>query len=176
MRVLISGLGLCLLLLSACSGGAPYKSKSAPTGSAFHTSHASGRYLAQPVQCVPFARERSGISLYGDAHTWWGKAAGRYAQGYLPQPGAVMVLARTDRMRHGHVAVVKRVINSREIEVSHSNWGADFDSRRMAYDTMRVQDASAANDWSSVRLWNYHIGSYGLPYAVSGFIYPRPAG
>ncbi|MBU6372483.1 MAG: hypothetical protein KJS97_07095 [Alphaproteobacteria bacterium] len=25
----------------------------------------------KPLQCVPYARERSGIDIYGDAVTWW---------------------------------------------------------------------------------------------------------
>src|SRR3954466_9883037 len=45
-----------------------------------------------PLQCVPYAREHSGIKIYGDAYTWWDKAAGKYAREQLPEPGAVMVL------------------------------------------------------------------------------------
>lgn len=142
-------------------------------GGDFDTPNAKGTYLAKPIQCVPYARKISGIEIYGNAHTWWDQAHPRYSRGYLPQPGAVLVLARTDRMRHGHVAVVRRIVNNRTIEVAHSNWGSDFETRRMAYDAMRVEDLSPNNDWSLVRFWNYHIGSYGLPYAARGFIYPR---
>ena len=31
------------------------------------------------LQCVPYARQVSGIRIYGDAHTWWDQAEGRYA-------------------------------------------------------------------------------------------------
>lgn len=155
-------IGLSVFLLAACSS----------TGGRFDTPHARGAYLPKPVQCVPYARGLSGIEIYGDAHTWWENAASRYARGHWPQEGAVMVLSRTDKMRHGHVAVVRRVLSPREIEVAHSNWGSDFETRRMAYESMRVEDISSNNDWSLVRFWNYHIGQYGLPYPVRGFIYP----
>ncbi len=32
----------------------------------------------KPLQCVPYAREHSGVKIYGDAYTWWDKAAGKY--------------------------------------------------------------------------------------------------
>lgn len=137
----------------------------------FSTPNASGRYVARPVQCVPYAREQSGVSIYGDAYTWWNQAAPRYAQGSWPQPGAVLVLAQTDRMQHGHLAVVKNIVNPREIYVTHSNWGNDWKTRRAIYESMRVQDVSAMNDWSSVRFWNKDVNQYGFPYAAKGFIY-----
>lgn len=145
-------------------------------GSRIDMPDGSGQYLAKPVQCVPYARGLSGIEIYGDAHTWWDKAQPRYTRGYMPQPGSVLVLARTEKMRHGHVAVVRRVIHSRLIEVAHSNWGSDFETRRITYDAMRVEDISPNNDWSQVRFWNYQIGSFGLPYAARGFIYPARVG
>lgn len=144
----------------------------APTVQTFDTPHAKGRYADAPIQCVPYAREVSGIQLRGNAHTWWDKAANRYKRGYIPKPGAVLVLAGTKKMRHGHVAVVRRVVNNRMIEVTHSNWGNSRETRRMIYDNMRVEDLSALNDWSKVRFWNYHLNCFGLPYKARGFIYP----
>ncbi|GAA3271795.1 hypothetical protein GCM10020258_47310 [Sphingomonas yabuuchiae] len=35
-------------------------------------------------QCVPFARQASGIAIYGDAWTWWSKAEGKYPRGRTP--------------------------------------------------------------------------------------------
>ena len=35
------------------------------------------------VQCVPFARQASGIQLYGDALNWWDQADGHYARGHV---------------------------------------------------------------------------------------------
>src|SRR4051794_32221196 len=43
-----------------------------------------------PLQCVPFARAVSGITLFGDAWRWWSEAAGRYGRGHRPQPGGVL--------------------------------------------------------------------------------------
>lgn len=152
--------GLCiLLLLTACS-----------TGRDISGSHASGTVLPSPEQCVPYARRTSGIEIYGDAHTWWDQAAPE-RRGTTPRPGAVLVLARTDKMRSGHVAVVRQVHGPRQIDVTHSNWGNDRDSRRVLYHSMRVEDISAGNDWSRVRFWNAEMNCFGFPYAARGFIY-----
>lgn len=153
---------LCLSFLAACAGGQ----------GRFSTPNASGYYADSPVQCVPYAREASGIQIRGDAHTWWDSAAGRYTRGSVPRVGAVFVLANTSRMRHGHLSVVKDIINKRQIDVTHSNWGSDRDSRRVIYEKMRVEDLSTANDWTRVRFWNKDINAFGLPYQGLGFIYP----
>lgn len=150
-----------LLFLAACSTG----------GGRFDTAMAAGRYVSEPMQCVPYARQVSGVQIRGDAHTWWPQAQGRYGRGSMPAPGAVLVLASTSRMRHGHVAVVKRVVNNRQIDVTHSNWGSDRKTRSMIYDRMRAEDVSPYNDWSSVRFWNVQTGAFGFPYAAKGFIY-----
>ena len=42
------------------------------------------------TQCAPYAREISGIDLYGAAGGWWDQAAGHYARGHAPEPGAVL--------------------------------------------------------------------------------------
>ena len=86
--------------------------------------------------------------------------------------GAVLVLRKTNRLRYGHVAVVKQVLNPRLINVTHSNWGSDGRSRRIIYDSMHAEDVSSANNWTSVRFWNYKNGTFGFPYAAHGFIYP----
>ena len=127
--------------------------------------------IKDPIQCVPYARGISGISIYGDAHTWWPQAKGRYQRGHKPKKAAVLVLSKTERMRYGHIAVVKRIIDARHIEVTHSNWGNDKKTRSVIYEKMRVKDISANNDWSKVRFWNYPSGSYGRSFIVSGFIY-----
>ena len=67
------------------------------------------------LQCVPFARERSGIALHGDAASWWGQARGRYARGSHPMPGAVLVFRRSAGVPGGHVAVVSTVLSRREV-------------------------------------------------------------
>ena len=45
----------------------------------FDTFAAQGAELDAYLQCVPYARDVSGIQIYGDAHTWWDQAQGRYA-------------------------------------------------------------------------------------------------
>jgi surface antigen len=139
----------------------------------FSSNNASGHYtLWQPQQCAVYAREVSGIQLHGDANDWWRNAnPPRYGRSRYPIPGSVLVLASTSRMPHGHLAVVKCVINRREIDVTQSNWGSGPVSRRAVYESMRVQDISPRNDWSSVHFWNYQSNSFGFPYAVRGFIY-----
>lgn len=34
------------------------------------------------LQCVPFARQLSGIRIFGDARTWWNQAQGRYLRSF----------------------------------------------------------------------------------------------
>src|SRR5262249_30935546 len=75
---------------------------------------------AAPLQCVPFAREASGIDIYGDAKNWWKTAAGKYSRTKRPQEGAVFVMKGYKTARRGHVAVVKQVLDSRTIVVDHA--------------------------------------------------------
>ena len=131
--------------------------------------------ISEPIQCVPHARKVSGIEIYGDAHTWWRKAVGRFERGALPREGAVLVLSKTQRLKYGHLAVVKRIIDSRTIEVAHSNWGGDRTTRCVIYNNMPVKDVSPANDWSQLRFWNYPSESFGSIYPASGCIYPNKA-
>lgn len=123
------------------------------------------------IQCVPYAREVSGIPIRGNAHTWWHQAQGRYETGAQPRVGAVLVLSKTSRLRYGHVAVVKRVIDNRTIEVAHANWGGDRYTRSYVYKNMPVKDVSKNNDWSRLRFWHYPSESFGSVYPASGFIY-----
>ena len=129
--------------------------------------------IKDPIQCVSYAREVSGIPIRGDAHTWWYQAEGRYKRSSIPNAGAVLVLSRTSRLNYGHLAVVKNIIDSRTIEVAHSNWGGDRETRCVIYNEMPVKDVSPNNDWSQLRFWNYPSKSYGSIYPASGFIYPN---
>ena len=120
-----------------------------------------------PLQCVPYAREHSGIKIYGDAYTWWDKAAGKYQRGRLPEPGAVMVLNNYAGAGRGHVAVVRRVVGAREIRIDHANWLDDGS----IYVNNPVEDVSSGNDWSMVRVYNLKTGGWGAKlYPVQGFI------
>ncbi|WP_270936875.1 CHAP domain-containing protein [Falsiroseomonas oryzae] len=133
----------------------------------------SGAAVSEPVSCVPYARARSGIQLSGDAWTWWDAAAGRYARSRAPQPGSVLVLNRTARMRDGHVAVVSQVVGRREILVDHANWASGAARGRIAT-AQRVVDVSPANDWSLVRVWYTRIGDFGTTaFPARGFVHPR---
>lgn len=129
----------------------------------------------QPLQCVPYARDVSGIEIYGDAHTWWDKAGKhpQYARGKMPVKGSVLVLSKTGRLQYGHVAVVERVLNKREIEVTHVNWGQDQWDRRKVYRGMLVQDVSRNNDWSQLQFWSPEADSFGRTYQASGFVYEK---
>ena len=125
---------------------------------------AQARYL----QCVPFAREVSGIEIRGNANTWWGQAAGRYERGHAPKVGAVLAFQATRRMRVGHVAMVSKVVSDREVLLTHANW-----SRRGAIETnVRAIDVSDAGDWSMVKVWYGPQGDLGTSaYPTKGFIY-----
>ncbi|OYY68962.1 CHAP domain-containing protein [Sphingomonas sp. 28-63-12] len=123
-------------------------------------------------ECVPFARAASGIQIYGDAWTWWDKAAGKYRRGYAPREGAVIVFARSPRLPLGHVAVISRVIDDRVVMVTHANWSRFDGERGHVEQDVTLTDVSEAGDWSAVRVW--YRGSEGLgstSYLVSGFIY-----
>jgi surface antigen len=123
---------------------------------------------AHRLQCVPFARARSGIDLRGDAWTWWAGAETRYHRGRIPAEGAVLVFRRKGKSR-GHVAVVTHVLSAREIVVDHANW---LRGGRIHLNE-RVRDVSPANDWSSVQVWYTPGRKYGrADYPTYGFIYP----
>lgn len=129
---------------------------------------------ADALQCVPFAREASGISLRGDAWTWWTAAAGQYDRGNTPRLGAVVVFKKFAAMRHGHVAVVTRVINSRQVLVDHANWAPHRGrGRGQISKLVAVTDVSPRNDWTEVRVWNNTTRELGTrTYPTYGFIYP----
>jgi hypothetical protein len=123
--------------------------------------------VQKPLQCVPYAREHSDVKIYGDAYSWWDKAAGHYPRGSLPVPGAVMVLNNYAGAQRGHVAVVRQLVGPREIRVDHANWLDDG----AIYVNDPVQDVSSANDWSAVRVYNIKTGGWGTKlYPVQGFI------
>ena len=127
-----------------------------------------------PLSCVPYARLVTGLPIRGDAWTWWAKADGAYLRGLRPQVGSVLVFKRTQRLQRGHVSVVARIVNGREILVTHANWGSTPSSRGKVTSDVRVTDMSPANNWSEVKVWNEYTGSFGRTYPAYGFIY-RPA-
>jgi len=123
-------------------------------------------------ECVPFARLVSGIQIFGDAHTWWQQAAGRYQTGYTPKAGAVLCFKPTGRMRLGHVAVVSQVLTDRIIQISHANWSMIEGDRGHVEKNVTVIDVSPAGDWSQVKVWNDPSRNLGTTvYPTYGFIY-----
>ena len=126
------------------------------------------------LQCVPYARQVSGVALFGDAHTWWGQAAGKYARGNRPKVGAVMSFKPFGNSRLGHVAAVSKVIDSRTVLIRHANWSPINGRRGQIEDDVRAVDVSEANDWSAVRVWFAPIQALGTTHwPLNGFIYPE---
>ncbi|HEX5325966.1 MAG TPA: CHAP domain-containing protein [Acetobacteraceae bacterium] len=134
----------------------------------------AGPRLQPYLQCVPYARQVSGIQIYGDAWTWWDQAAGRYARGHTPRVGAVMAFQPYGNMRLGHVAAVSQVIDSRTVLLRHANWSPIDGRRGQIEDNVEAVDVSPNNDWSQVRVWYAPIDGLGTTaWPVEGFIYPN---
>ncbi len=123
---------------------------------------------ASPLECAPFARQTTGIQLYGDAASWWEQAAGLYRRVEQPAAGGVLVFRRSGRLPSGHVSVVARLVSSREIRVTQANWV----HRRITRDEP-VLDVSPGNDWTQVRVWWAPADALGVSvYPTFGFILP----
>ncbi len=128
---------------------------------------------AKYLQCVPFARDLSGVVIYGDAHTWWHQAAGKYARGQKPKIGSVMSFKSTSAMPLGHIAVVSKIKNGRELLISHANWSPINGRRGQIERNVLVRDVSERNDWSAVRVWYAPTQDLGVRInPLNGFIYP----
>ena len=120
------------------------------------------------LQCVPYARAQSGISIHGNAGTWWHQAAGHYRRGNEPEVGAVLAFQPSRAMPIGHVAVVAAVVDSRHILLNHANWSGHGQIERAAL----AEDTSPNGDWSQVRVWYAPQRSLGIrTNATFGFIY-----
>lgn len=129
------------------------------------TAVASDRYW----QCVTWARQVSGIQIFGDAHTWWRQAVGRFRTGDRPEVGSVLAFRSHGRMTRGHVAVVAEVLTPRVIRINHANWGG---SRGRVEENVTVVDASARGDWSAVKVWYGPSNDLGTTvYPTHGFIH-----
>ena len=125
------------------------------------------------LQCVPFARRESGVEIYGDAYTWWRQAQARYETQSAPAERAVMVMRGYANPNRGHVAVVRRIVNSRIVIVDHANWLNRGEITR----NVAVRDVSPNNDWSQVQVWYIPGGHWGArTYDVQGFILSQARG
>lgn len=126
--------------------------------------------MAGTLQCAPYARQISGIQLFGRAADWWNQASGHYDRGHKPRVGAVLAFAASRLMPAGHVAMVSRVVSDREVRLTHANWSYRGGIER----NVRAIDVSPNNDWTDVRVWYGPIGNLGLrSNPASGFIYPE---
>ena len=124
------------------------------------------------LQCVPYAREVSGIAIHGDAHLWWARAEGQYQRGDEPRVGAVLAFRSTSAMPLGHVAVVREIVDDRRVILDHANWSGPGVVERHAL----AEDVSPAGDWSAVRVWYAPIDALGArTNPTYGFIYNEPA-
>jgi hypothetical protein len=146
---------LSALALAAC--GAPSRPPAA-----------SVSYRQPGLTCAPFARELSGVALYGDAADWWVHAVGRYDRSSRPEVGGILVFRRSARLPSGHVSVVSELLGSRQIHVTQANWvSGEMDEDQL------VVDVSEMNDWSAVRVWYPPVEALGAStYATYGFILP----
>ena len=161
-----------LLLLAGCASPTPKEAAvTVPVPPPQQTTQLASlqTYAVSPgigTQCVPYARSRSGIKIFGDAYRWWDGAKGQYARGNLPLVGSVLVLSKTKRLRRGHVGVVTAIMSEREIRLDHANWQPNAIITNMA-----VMDVSPANDWTQLRFWNKETRKWGAVYPASGFVY-----
>lgn len=121
------------------------------------------------IQCVPFAREKSGVDLRGDAKTWWTQASGVYERDKTPEVGSVIVMRGYNGADRGHVAVVRAVLSDRAIVVDHANWLNEGEVTL----NVPVKDVSKRGDWSEVRVWHIPGAVWGKRvYGALGFIKP----
>jgi len=128
-------------------------------------------------ECASFARLFSGIQIFGDAWTWWNKAAGAYSRGATPQAGAVLVFKPNGAMSLGHVAVVSQVLTDRVIQVTHANWSIIAGNRGKVEKDVTVVDVSPKGDWSQVKVWYDPVRDLGSTvYPTYGFIYQKAQG
>ena len=182
-----AAIGLLALLASACATSRPAPIAYAATRPPAATA-ATPRAIPPPIlpatpdtstpfiitdqphsECVPYARNISGVQIWGDAVTWWAQAENKYVRSTRPAEGSVLVLRGWNDDRRGHVSVVKEIIDARTIRVDHANWmrGGEISIN------VPVTDVSPDNDWSQVRIWHVPGGYWGgRTYQVQGFIHP----
>lgn len=189
-RIFVGTLAACLIGLFGVSAEAASNSKKSPvdrpvlakagaakTGSIgkLAPTKASAKAGAGYLTCVPYAREVSGMALKGDGWMWWSNSVGQYARGQRPAPGSVLVFQRSGGMVHGHVAVVRQIINSREIRVDHANWAPRGGRKGRIEMGVAVRDVSKNNDWTKVHVWYAPVADYGQKaYPTYGFVYGAP--
>ena len=163
-------------ILKSVPGGIPPMSKRLTAVSfavaLVFSSVAPAAHAESGWQCVTFARFFSGIQIFGDAWTWWQGAVGKYARGFTPEAGSVLVFKPNGAMKLGHVAVVTQVLTDRIIQVTHANWSIIGGHRGQVEKDVTVVDVSENGDWSRVKVWYNPNGDMGgSTYPTYGFIY-----
>ncbi|PHI96889.1 hypothetical protein BG621_04060 [Parasaccharibacter apium] len=166
----------CLVFSAAafCAPKAEARHHTRHTGRLARAGHKTAHHFGHGhvIQCVAYVRQSTNFNIRGNARDWWGRAEGLYARGQLPEEGAVLSFRPTRRMPLGHVAVVRKQIDSRTILIDQSHWNSNGISRNV-----RVVDVSPANDWSAVRVaLASNDGRLGSIYPTHGFIYARAEG
>ena len=113
-----------------------------------------GQYARAGLSCVPFARSEFRHRRCRQRLAMVGQRGGYLCSRQRSRVGSVLTFRSNGRMRLGHVAVVSRVINPREIEIEHANWWGPGMHGGIARN-IPVVDVSEANDWSAVarRTW-----------------------
>ena len=147
-----------------------YATPSLPTVAVSQLSQPTVETPLKKLFCVEYARALTGLNIFGDAKFWWERARNLYARVAMPAEQAVMVFTPSSRLKKGHVAVVSAIISRREIRVEQANWQNHGEIDH----AMPVEDVSAKNDWSQVRVWDMRSKAFGRVYAVSGFIAKHP--
>ncbi|WP_240959202.1 CHAP domain-containing protein [Novosphingobium olei] len=174
-----TGIPLAIMLATGFGATAPARAIDAPVAGYDDASvgdDADTGLADTGLECVPYARQVSGIAIYGDAWRWWDQAEDQYARGRRPRVGAVMSFAPHGAMRLGHVAAVSRIIDRRTVLLRHANWSPIGGRRGQIEDNVRAIDVSPDNDWSEVRVWYAPLGDLGTTHwPVNGFIYNEPA-
>ncbi len=155
------GLAAAGVALGGCAGdAAPHKSP------VVTLSDASAR-----IDDVAYVKSVTGIAIPGEAWSWWDGSNGRYARGHRPIPSAVLVFRQQQNLPVGHLAIVTRVLSSREVRISHADWASTWATRGRITGNVPVLDVSRTNDWTQVRLWYADIGTVERVYDTYGFVY-----
>ncbi|MGA9658384.1 MAG: CHAP domain-containing protein [Asticcacaulis sp.] len=165
-----------MALLTFCAAGS-LEAKTRAHKSAKPAAHAAAKAKSNStyLQCVTFARQFTGMQIFGDAWTWWASATNRFEKGTTPKPGAVMVFKPQGKMNLGHVAVVSQIITDRYIQITHANWSPINGRRGQIEEHVNVLDVSDKGDWSRVKVWYGPLNDLGSTvYTTYGFIYQDP--
>jgi hypothetical protein len=83
----------------------------------------------------------------------------------------VLVFRQQQNLPVGHLAIVTKVLSSREVRISHADWASTWATRGRITGNVPVLDVSRTNDWTQVRLWYANSGTVDRVYDTYGFVY-----